>query len=131
MSEPGEKRDDMADDASRNGEAGSPSLFIRFGSAARFQPNRTAAGLAVAQECSLIEADLERLKQLHWMRCPKCGLDHHSIRMRNVDVDACLSCGGFWLDKGELEKLEKQPMPGAVAAFLNWFKEERKAPGKK
>ena len=76
-------------------------------------------------------AELERLKREHWMRCPKCGLELHSIRMRNVDVDACMSCGGFWLDKGELEKLEKQPLPGAVAAFLNWFKEERKAPGQK
>ena len=71
------------------------------------------------------------LKAQHWMRCPKCGLELHTLHMRKVDVDACMSCGGFWLDKGELEKLEKQPMPGAVAAFLNWFKEERKAPGQK
>ena len=75
-------------------------------------------------------AELERLKQQHWMRCPKCGLELQSLHMRNVDVDACMSCGGFWLDKGELEKLGKEPMPGAVAAFLNWFKDERKAPGR-
>ena len=87
--------------------------------------------LALEVKRQTAQAELDRLRELHHMRCPKCGLELQSIRMRSVDVDACMSCGGFWLDKGELEKLEKQPMPGAVAAFLNWFKEERKAPGRK
>jgi len=76
-------------------------------------------------------AELERLKKQHWMRCPKCGLELQNIHMRNVDVDACMSCGGLWLDKGELEKMGKAPAQGAMAAFLNWFKAEGKAPGQK
>jgi Zn-finger nucleic acid-binding protein len=75
--------------------------------------------------------ELERLKKQHWMRCPKCGLELHTIHMRNVDVDACMSCGGLWLDRGEIEKMEKAPAHGAMAAFLNWFKPERQAPGRK
>ncbi len=76
-------------------------------------------------------AELERLKALHWMRCPKCGLELHTMHMRNVDVDACMSCGGLWFDGGEIEKMEKEPVPGAMAAFLNWFKPERRPPGRK
>lgn len=87
--------------------------------------------LALEVKRQTAAGELERLKREHWMRCPKCGFELHSLRMRNVDVDACMNCGGMWLDKGELEKVQKQPMPGAVAAFLNWFKEERKAPGQK
>lgn len=75
--------------------------------------------------------ELERLKKQHWMRCPKCGLELHTIRMGRVEVDACMNDGGVWLDKGELEKIQKAPPQGAMAAFLNWFKAEGKAPGQK
>src|SRR3972149_2755146 len=64
-------------------------------------------------------AELERLKEQHWMRCPKCGLELHTIHMRKVDVDACMSCGGLWLDKGELEEVGEEPPRGAHAALLN------------
>lgn len=74
-------------------------------------------------------AELERLKAQHWMRCPKCGLELHTIRLGKVEADACMNCGGVWLDKGELETLQKTPAQGAMAAFLNWFKAEGKAPG--
>lgn len=39
------------------------------------------------------------------MKCPRCdsGLDE---RVRDgVTIDACGSCRGIWLDRGELEKL--------------------------
>jgi len=43
------------------------------------------------------------------LECPKCAVplfkvhpDGHS----DVVVDKCGTCGGFWLDKGELDKLK-------------------------
>jgi hypothetical protein len=71
-------------------------------------------------------AELVRLKALHWMRCPKCGLQLHEVRLRGVDVDVCFSCNGIFLDQGELEHLEKHESKGVMSAILNWFGTEKK-----
>ncbi len=47
----------------------------------------------------------EKLKKLHWMRCAKCGAELKPIDIRGVTVDKCFSCGGIYLDDGELEQL--------------------------
>lgn len=51
------------------------------------------------------EAEKARLKELHWMRCPKCGMEMSEIDYRGVQVDACFSCGGMFFDQGEVEKM--------------------------
>jgi hypothetical protein len=71
-------------------------------------------------------AEQARLKKLHWMRCPKCGMEMHEVKMRGVDVDVCFSCNGIFLDKGELEHLEKPESKGLMSAILNWFGPEKK-----
>lgn len=73
-------------------------------------------------------AELKRLKDLHYMHCPKCGLQMHEMRLRGVDVDVCFSCNGVFLDQGELEKLEKPESHRVMGAILNWFKPETKNP---
>ena len=57
------------------------------------------------QQQSLEEAEKTRLKELHHMRCPKCGMELHEIELRGVKIDKCFSCEGMWLDAGELETL--------------------------
>lgn len=57
--------------------------------------------------------DKERLKQLHWMRCPKCGMELHPILFKGVTIDKCFECNGVYLDDGELEKLA-----GSESGFL-------------
>lgn len=49
----------------------------------------------------------EQLKKQHWMKCPKCGNDLAEIELHGVKVDQCASCGGVFLDAGELDQLEK------------------------
>ena len=49
----------------------------------------------------------EQLKKAHWMKCPKCGNDLAEIALHGVKVDQCASCGGVFLDAGELDQLEK------------------------
>ena len=61
--------------------------------------------LAAEQKKSLAQAERDKLKQLHQMRCPKCGMELKEIEVRGVQVDRCFSCNGPWLDAGELEKL--------------------------
>jgi hypothetical protein len=72
-----------------------------------------------------------RLKELHWMHCPKCGMDMHEVVYGGkVDVDVCFSCGGIFLDKGELEHLVTKETKGVMSSILNWFKDETKSPVK-
>lgn len=44
--------------------------------------------------------------------CPKCEhqkmLQHYMSVKREVEVDECPTCGGFWLDAGELRKIRDQ-----------------------
>ena len=52
-----------------------------------------------------VEAEKRRLAELHWMRCPKCGMELAEIDFRDVQVDACFACGGMFFDHGEVDKL--------------------------
>jgi uncharacterized protein len=78
--------------------------------------------LAVDEQARLASEDREKLRQLHHMRCPKCGMELKEIRLRDVDVDRCFSCNGTWLDAGELEKLARdQPAGTMMSAVLRIF----------
>lgn len=40
------------------------------------------------------------------MKCPRCvDMDLLEVNKYGVLVDVCPSCGGIWLDKGELSKI--------------------------
>jgi len=72
--------------------------------------------------------ELKRLKDLHWMHCPKCGLEMHELKLRGVDVDVCFGCNGVFLDQRDLEHFDKHESRGVMSAILNWFKPETKQP---
>ena len=40
------------------------------------------------------------------MECPRCHLDLECSTVESVEVDLCLQCWGFWLDTGEIEKVQ-------------------------
>src|SRR5688500_3012086 len=46
-----------------------------------------------------------KLKELHFMKCPKCGHDLKEEVVEAVTVDRCTFCEGLYLDAGELETL--------------------------
>ncbi len=59
---------------------------------------------------NMAAAEKKRLKELHYMHCPKCGMDLIEVDYKTLKVDRCSACDGLWLDAGELEaavKLEK------------------------
>ncbi len=65
-------------------------------------------------------AERERLKQLHYMKCPKCGFDLHTVAFKGVQIDRCFHCHGTWLDAGELETLagkESNVLQQIIAVF--------------
>ncbi len=55
----------------------------------------------------LDEEEKKKLKDLHYLRCPKCGMGLIEIYYNGVHTDKCSECGGMWLDAGEFESLSK------------------------
>lgn len=60
---------------------------------------------AAEQSAKMADEEKKRRKDLHWMKCPKCGMDLNEIDMFGVKVDECDSCGGLYLDHGEIHQL--------------------------
>lgn len=65
-------------------------------------------------------------KQLLPLYCPQCeehpmmektehSRDHHVI------MDFCPACNGIWLDRGELEAIQKENVLYTVARFFKWL----------
>ena len=42
-------------------------------------------------------------KELHFMHCPKCGMQLIEVDYKTLKIDRCSACDGIWLDAGELE----------------------------
>ena len=82
----------------------------------------------LAQEVTrqLAADERKRLRDLHFMHCPKCGLKMQEVRLRGMDVEVCFSCGGIFLDKGEIDVIAAPQQKGIMGAILNWFKDETK-----
>jgi Zn-finger nucleic acid-binding protein len=39
------------------------------------------------------------------MQCPRCGIPLTEKDQTGIQVDTCASCGGVWLDRGELARI--------------------------
>ncbi len=50
----------------------------------------------------------KRLKELHFMHCPKCGTGLDEEVLEGIRVDICPACRGVWLDDGELDQLTEK-----------------------
>lgn len=77
------------------------------------KPSRNEDEYFVKLDAELLKAqraklDADRLKQereIHLMKCPKCGADLAEREMHGIKIDQCTECSGVWLDKGEMEML--------------------------
>lgn len=49
-----------------------------------------------------------KLREMHFMKCPKCGMDLLTIELHGVSVDQCAKCMGTWLDRSEIARLLEQ-----------------------
>jgi len=58
-----------------------------------------------AEQQSIAESEKQRLKERHWMHCPKCGQNLVTGHNGLVEIDVCPSCCGVWLDANELETI--------------------------
>ena len=51
------------------------------------------------------ESERKRLKDQHFMRCPKCGHEMREEALEAVKVDRCSFCEGIYFDAGELDQV--------------------------
>lgn len=63
----------------------------------------------------------ENLKKLHFMKCPKCGIDLMEIDFKGLKIDECSDCRGIWLDAGEFDAMVKMDKP-ILQRLFNMFK---------
>lgn len=82
--------------------------------------------LALQQADELAAKEREERKKLHFMKCPKCGMDLQTLQKGNVEIDTCFNCHGVWLDAGELDQLMRTDESSGVVmkAVLNLFKKK-------
>lgn len=76
---------------------------------------------AAEQAAKMAGDEKEKAKQLHWMKCPKCGMDLKEIELHGVKVDQCSFCGGIFLDAGELDQIGKGDQ-GIASKVLSIFR---------
>jgi hypothetical protein len=50
-------------------------------------------------------AEQQKLRQLHYMKCPKCGHDMKEEDLQGVRIDRCTHCEGIFFDAGELDQV--------------------------
>ncbi|MBM4135515.1 MAG: hypothetical protein FJ241_01630 [Nitrospira sp.] len=63
------------------------------------------------------DEEKRKLKDLHYMRCPKCGMELIEIDYKGIKIDECSECEGIWLDAGELETVSKLEKTGLDKLF--------------
>lgn len=69
----------------------------------------------------LAEEEKKMLKELHYMQCPKCGMELIEIDYKGIKIDECSECEGIWLDAGELDAVAKLEKSG-LDKFFSIFK---------
>jgi hypothetical protein len=64
------------------------------------------------------QIEAEQLKELHWMRCPKCGQQMAEESRAGITVERCTGCGGVFFDEGELDLLLRAEEPHGFLSAL-------------
>lgn len=59
----------------------------------------------------------KKLKELHYLKCPKCGMELIEIDYKHIKIDKCSECEGIWLDAGELEAVSNLEKSGLDKLF--------------
>jgi hypothetical protein len=65
--------------------------------------------------------ELERLREAHLLKCPKCGHDMQTTKLEGIEIEQCTFCNGVYFDRGELEKLLLREQPRRFKFFRRFF----------
>lgn len=64
------------------------------------------------------QAERDQLKELHYLRCAKCGQKMETTTLVDVEIEICPDCRGIYLDVGELQKIIDEKNRGAFFGAL-------------
>lgn len=79
------------------------------------------AKIAAELAAEKARADRAHQKELHHMRCGKCGGGMEPQAFRGMEIDICVDCGAVLLDPGELEQLAGADQSGVFAGLRGLF----------
>ena len=75
-----------------------------------------------AEELHEIKAqERKKLKDLHYLCCPKCGMKLMALDYKGIEIDECSACKGICLDANELEQIMAMEK-GTLNRLLKIFK---------
>lgn len=77
--------------------------------------------LAEQRQAELEAEEQRAARELHYMHCPKCGMQLEEIQLGDVRIDKCFGCHGLWLDDGELERISGKDT-GFLPRLLHLFR---------
>ncbi len=60
------------------------------------------------KQTRLLDEEKMRRQQLHYMKCPQCGMGLQEVQFINTGVWICEECTGIWLKQGRLENIMKE-----------------------
>jgi len=72
-------------------------------------------------ETQRAEADLAARKDLHFMKCGKCGGAMVTEVFRGIEIEVCSGCNAVLLDPGELEQLAGEDSSMLFKSFFSMF----------
>ena len=80
--------------------------------------------LAHERSKQLAAEQREELRKLHYMHCPKCGMELQTIQFRDIEIERCFDCGATVFDAGELEKIgvDETKSSTVMRGILNIFR---------
>jgi len=63
----------------------------------------------------------ERLRQAHWMRCPKCGNEMRTEQLEGIEIERCSVCAGMFFEHNELQTLLMRKQESRFKFYRNIF----------
>ena len=85
------------------------------------QDQEAKAKLKAKLDAQQAEADKAARKELHYLKCGKCGSDMATTVFRGLEIEVCGACGAVLLDPGELETLAGEDHTGLFTSFFSMF----------
>jgi Zn-finger nucleic acid-binding protein len=76
------------------------------------------------REAEKAKEEAARRREIHYMKCPKCGSDMEEIEFKEIQIDRCTGCSGVWLDKGELKTLLEREARMVKTIFKAFFSDK-------
>lgn len=61
------------------------------------------------------------------MYCPVCSSSLRAVERQDISLDFCPTCGGIWLDAGELDELVRREAARAVEIGLEQLAQARRS----